>query len=346
MSQHSLLLAVTVLATAHLVGARGVDPTALFPVDFGADPTGRADSTAAFHAVIAALLARNTSGRVLSGKAADLGGATIDLQGGDYLISAPLATPNYYGNYRIVDGTLRASASFPPSSFLLELGGSDGVCPEASEPMYAACAANVAVSNLLLDGGGVAAGGLHAAYHMGLNAGPDLYVVNFTVAGVLVTGGHEVLLHQSWVGQRRWESPDPPWSRGGTRGERHAPTSRVRAVGASAAAADAPLGPVPRRADVVAAFTREGIAATAVRAAALAAAAREQGHPWFTPDGVPAPGAPAFHVTGSAGVVVNSNDHYLTDVVVFSGTTYGVVVTGAANLLTGVHTWNKANTSE
>ena len=39
----------------------------------------------------------------------DLGGATLDLSGGEYLISAPLEVPMFFGNLLIRDGTLRAS---------------------------------------------------------------------------------------------------------------------------------------------------------------------------------------------------------------------------------------------
>lgn len=35
--------------------------------------------------------------------------------GGDYLISAPVVWPPYTGNFRMIDGTLRASAVFPMS---------------------------------------------------------------------------------------------------------------------------------------------------------------------------------------------------------------------------------------
>jgi hypothetical protein len=41
----------------------------------------------------------------------------------------------------------------------------------------------------------------------------------------------------------------------------------------------------------------------------------------------------------AAGIILNGNDHYIDNTIVFSAL-IGVVVTGAANLLTGVHTWN------
>ena len=52
----------------------------------------------------------------------NLGGATLDLGGGEFLVSAPLVIPPHVGNVRIRGGTLRASASFPPTRFLIEIG--------------------------------------------------------------------------------------------------------------------------------------------------------------------------------------------------------------------------------
>jgi hypothetical protein len=98
------------------------------PITYGADPTGRTDSTAAFAAAIAALLARNTSGHADESGTVDLGGATLDLGGGDYLISAPVAVPSNYSNYAIAHGTLRASPSFPPASYLVEVGSQGAPC--------------------------------------------------------------------------------------------------------------------------------------------------------------------------------------------------------------------------
>ena len=52
----------------------------------------------------------------------DLGGATLDLSGGTYLISAPILIPPGFGNAQIVRGTLRAAPSFPAERWLVEIG--------------------------------------------------------------------------------------------------------------------------------------------------------------------------------------------------------------------------------
>jgi hypothetical protein len=54
-------------------------PWVIQPRLFGADPTGVADSSAAFALALDALLARNTSGRQDEGGTTDLGGALLDL---------------------------------------------------------------------------------------------------------------------------------------------------------------------------------------------------------------------------------------------------------------------------
>ena len=56
----------------------------------------------------------------------DLGGVTIDMEGGEFLISAPIHVPPMFGNLRFQRGTIRASPSFPVDSYLIEVGG--GAC--------------------------------------------------------------------------------------------------------------------------------------------------------------------------------------------------------------------------
>ena len=228
----------------------------LYPAAYGADPTGVADSTAAFAACLRALLARNTSGRADEGGTADLGGATMDLQGGDYLLSAPLVFPSNYSHYGLVHGTLRASAAFPRGAFLVEVGSAGAPCSNWGD----SCTEDASLEDLLLDGSGLAGGGVRFNAVIGVNAGPDLYVVNFTEKGVVMQGGHEVVLHESWVGSCWYTPPSACW----------------------------------------------------LNASALG---------------------------NATGVWVNGNDHYLDNVIVFAGQS-GVVVDGAANILTAVHTWN------
>ena len=175
--------------------------------DFGADPTGRADSTAAFAAAVAALLSRNTSGHEDEGGSIDLGGALLDLEGGDYLISAPLTIPTNYSNCAIVHGSLRASSTFPPGAFLIEVGTPGAPCSNWGD----SCNEDVSVEDLFFDGSQVAAGCMRFTAVIGVNAGPDIFCVNFTVAGIDIEGGHEVMLHESWVGACWYTPPGACW---------------------------------------------------------------------------------------------------------------------------------------
>jgi hypothetical protein len=230
-------------------------PWTVSPISFGADPTGRTDSSGAFDAALAALLARGTSGHHDESGTVDLGGALLDLEGGDFLLSRPLAFPSNFSNFGMARGTLRAAPTFPPGAFLVEVGTAGAPCTNWGD----SCTEDVSLEDLFLDGGQVANGVRFNAV-IGVNAGPDLFVVNFTQSGVVMEGGHEVLLHESWVAACWYTPPERCW----------------------------------------------------LNATALGS---------------------------TTGVLINGNDHYLNQVVVFGGLN-GVVVNGAANLLSGVHTWN------
>lgn len=69
----------------------GAQEHTLLPADFGADPSGAKDSSAAFAAAVAQLL-KFASGSQPDGLV-DLGGATIDLDGGIYRLAGPIRIP-------------------------------------------------------------------------------------------------------------------------------------------------------------------------------------------------------------------------------------------------------------
>jgi polygalacturonase len=60
--------------------------------DYGADPTGGADATAAINSAIADAF-RRPSNATMTGGIPDLGGAEIHLDGGSYLLKGPLSLP-------------------------------------------------------------------------------------------------------------------------------------------------------------------------------------------------------------------------------------------------------------
>eukprot|EP01084_Bolivina_argentea_P180127 311196_1 len=77
--------------------------------EFGGDWKGINDSTHAFQNAIALAVTYGSANHNMTGLIKDCGGVTIDLQGGDYLISNTLQIPQLYGNIRIIDGTIRAA---------------------------------------------------------------------------------------------------------------------------------------------------------------------------------------------------------------------------------------------
>ena len=176
---------------ARALAAGGAPSPEISPVDFGADPTGAADSSPAFARALAVLLSRNATGGTLGAGIADLGGATLALGGGVYSLSAPLVIPPLVGNLRVAGGTLRAGAGFPAGRALVETGAAG--CTDT-------CNVNFALEDLLLDGGLRARGGVWARGAFGARLA-GLYVINFTTTGIDVESGHEVVLSSSWVAQ-------------------------------------------------------------------------------------------------------------------------------------------------
>lgn len=69
--------------------------------EYGADPTGVADSTSAIARAVADAFRPPTSSTLLSG-IPDLGGAEVDLDGGVYVLTSPLSLPaSGGGNFKV-----------------------------------------------------------------------------------------------------------------------------------------------------------------------------------------------------------------------------------------------------
>jgi hypothetical protein len=108
-----LLLAVGLARCAPLAALQ--QQGVFTPIAFGADPTGRTDSTAALSRCVAAALNKT---RALPGHAvdgSDHGGVRIDLQGGLYLLSSTVTIGDGAergGNWHLCCGSLLAAANF------------------------------------------------------------------------------------------------------------------------------------------------------------------------------------------------------------------------------------------
>ena len=104
----------------------GPDEYVIKPSDYGADPSGATDSTTVLQHCVQLLWNASrpsTSGIVAaSDHQLDLGGATLDLAGGVFLLSSPVVFPATGArNFQVRGGTLRAARTFPEARFLLEL---------------------------------------------------------------------------------------------------------------------------------------------------------------------------------------------------------------------------------
>ena len=84
------------------------------PAQLGGDPTGKVDSTVAVQAALAFCVnrSRHTAG-IFPVDARDAGGCTVDLEGGEYLISTTLRIPAYTSNMQIGRGSPVATQRLP-----------------------------------------------------------------------------------------------------------------------------------------------------------------------------------------------------------------------------------------
>lgn len=175
--------------------------------DFGADPTGKADSSSAFAAAVTEALSRGALNHSLADGMKDLGGVIVDLAGGDYLLSKPVVWPPMYGNFRMQGGTLRAAPSFPAHRYLVEVGTDDKtVCPFNQK----SCNENVGFVDMMFDAQHVAAGCLQINMTMGGVVGPQMFFLGFTDKGLDVNSGHEIMLSNAWFGEFLYSYPGVP----------------------------------------------------------------------------------------------------------------------------------------
>jgi len=182
------------------------------PVDFGADPTGRKDSTAALKKCIDVCLNQSSlsPNGVFPGSRSfgngknikDMGGCHVDLAGGEYLISSPLEIPEYNANMILGGGSLVASKDFsPPGGFMVIIGNEDSICKNLPQK---SCNIDINFPDLFMDGSHVAST-MQINNVMGVTIGPGGYFLNFTSYGVQINGGHEVMIDRCWLGETNFD---------------------------------------------------------------------------------------------------------------------------------------------
>ena len=221
------------------------EPGRFFPVDFGADPSGVLDSTVALQlAIDAALAVTNPSPWCNVSKPSH--NTAVDLGGGTYRINNTL----WLGKgltFRLCCGGLIAGASFPDDAFAISGGGQ---------------LEGVTIHDVAFDMMRKGQGALH--FDSTLRVHLDrLFIHHYTAYGIRVDQGHEVHVHNCWLGEWGWsESPH---------------------------------------------------------------------------------NSPAANLTGVA-IEIDGQDHWLSDIIIFSGLR-GIVLHGGASVLTNTHIYNGGNES-
>ncbi|CAK7356413.1 unnamed protein product [Dovyalis caffra] len=167
---------------------------------YGADPTGKLDSTEALLKAIKDAFNGPSEGFLMKG-ITNLGGAHISLQGGNYMISKPLRLPAAgAGNLMISGGTLTASDDFPTDAYLIDLSASSS---SSSSYNYE----YITIKDLMLDcnyrGGGI------SVINSLRTSIDNCYIAHFKTEGISVQNGHETYIRNSFLGQHITAGGDP-----------------------------------------------------------------------------------------------------------------------------------------
>ncbi|MED6137337.1 hypothetical protein PIB30_064068 [Stylosanthes scabra] len=197
----------------------------LVVASYGADPTGNSDSTEAILEAIGDAT-KVPSQWSLMNAIRDLGGAQIDLQGGNYIISKPLQLPVGVGNLVIHGGTIRASNNFPSNGHLIELSPSSETKKSSTSSSYNY--EYITFKNLFLDSN-FRGGGISVINSLRINI-ENCYITHFTTTGISVQGGHETFITNSFLGQHI--------TAGGDKGERQFSGTGISLQGNDNAVAD------------------------------------------------------------------------------------------------------------
>ncbi|KAL6561846.1 Polygalacturonase qrt3 [Orobanche gracilis] len=161
---------------------------------YGADPTGKADSTDAILRAVSDALAGPGNGFLFDG-IVNLGGAKVDLDGGYYLISRPIQFPvPGKGNLVIHGGSITASDSFPSDGYLIDLSPASNNGSGGSYNYEF-----VTLRDLFLDSN-FRGGGIQVVNSLRTSI-DNCYVTHFNTTGISVKQGHETYIRNSYLGQ-------------------------------------------------------------------------------------------------------------------------------------------------
>ena len=225
---------------------------------YGADPTGLTDSTFAFQRLVKDILTSCNSRKIhennfgggdnntetdntknnndktttkkcptMASGIVDLGGATIDLEGGSYMISEPIYIPPFFGNFNVANGKLIANPDHFSTTdkhnnnntkdgnkrWLIEIGNLTE-CLEAETQKHDpqnSCHEYINLHHLLLDANHVAAGGVKVSGVMGATI-EAVFVTHFPYVGIQIDEGHEVMISNCWLAEWYWKGDHQPAS--------------------------------------------------------------------------------------------------------------------------------------
>ncbi|KAK8563234.1 hypothetical protein V6N12_011287 [Hibiscus sabdariffa] len=211
--------------------------------NYGADPTGKSDSTEALNKAIADAFHDPSEGFLMEG-ITNLGGPQIHLEGGNYLLSKPLRLPAAgAGNLMIYGGTLQASDYFPADEYLIDLSA-NSLGSTTQEEIKEGSSLNlnsqltsssstynyeyITLKDLMLDcnyrGGGI------SVINSLRTSIDNCYIAHFSSNGILVQGGHETYIKNSFLGQHI--------TAGGDAGERNYTGTAINLTGNDNAVTD------------------------------------------------------------------------------------------------------------
>ncbi|XAR56080.1 Polygalacturonase [Bertholletia excelsa] len=173
-------------------------PRVYHVTSYGADPTGKRDSIEALEQAILDAFEQATDSGGIEAKLmqgiANLGGAQIDLEGGTYSISRSLQLPaTGVGNFMIHGGTLKALEGFPADGYLIDIAAPSSSNDQEYNSEY------VTLRDLMLDSNFMG-GGIRVVDSLRTSI-DNCYVTHFTTNGILVRGGHETYIRNSFLGQ-------------------------------------------------------------------------------------------------------------------------------------------------
>lgn len=175
------------------------NPRVYHVTSYGADPTGNSDSTEALLAAIADAANGPSEGYLMEG-ISNLGGAQINLEGGNYMIRKSLKLPvTSVGNIMIHGGTIKASDDFPNDGYIIDLSTSSNENDGKNSPSSSYNFEYITLKDLLLDSN-FRGGGISVINSLRTNI-DNCYITHFTTNGILVQSGHETYIRNSFLGQ-------------------------------------------------------------------------------------------------------------------------------------------------